>query len=77
MKYLIGIIGIIVVLLMAWAFSKDKKKIKYRPVVIMIVLQFILAAVLLNTNVGNILVGGFAKGFEYLLSYAAEGINFV
>lgn len=26
MKYLIGIIGIIVVLLMAWAFSKDKKK---------------------------------------------------
>ena len=42
MKYLIGIIGIIVVLLMAWAFSKDKKKIKYRPVVIMIVLQFIL-----------------------------------
>lgn len=59
------------------AGQQRKKRVKYRPVIIMIVLQFALGYVLLNTGVGNYLVGGFAKGFGYLLEYAAEGVNFV
>lgn len=43
----------------------------------MLILQFILGYILLNTGIGNFLVGGFAQGFSYLLGYAAEGINFV
>lgn len=43
----------------------------------MLVLQLILGYILLNTGIGNFLVGGFAKGFNYLLEYASEGINFV
>ncbi|MDE1453216.1 Nucleoside permease NupC [Bacillus paralicheniformis] len=77
MKYLIGLIGLFVVLGLAWLVSSGKKRVKYRPVIIMIVLQFALGYVLLNTGVGNYLVGGFAKGFGYLLEYAAEGVNFV
>jgi len=59
------------------AGQQRKEKVKYRPVIVMIVLQFALGYVLLNTGVGNYLVGGFAKGFGYLLEYAAEGVNFV
>ncbi|MEG7380746.1 nucleoside permease NupC [Bacillus subtilis] len=77
MKYLIGIIGLIVFLGLAWIASSGKKRIKIRPIVVMLILQFILGYILLNTGVGNFLVGGFAKGFNYLLEYAAEGINFV
>ncbi|MCY7776939.1 NupC/NupG family nucleoside CNT transporter [Bacillus haynesii] len=77
MKYLIGLIGLFVVLGLAWLVSSGKKRVKYRPVIAMIVLQFALGYVLLNTGVGNYLVGGFAKGFGYLLEYAAEGVNFV
>ncbi|KAF1677777.1 MULTISPECIES: nucleoside permease NupC [Bacillus] len=77
MKYLIGIIGLIVFLGLAWIASSGKKRIKIRPIVIMLILQFILGYILLNTGIGNFLVGGFAKGFDYLLGYAAEGINFV
>ncbi|WP_105981323.1 NupC/NupG family nucleoside CNT transporter [Bacillus paralicheniformis] len=77
MKYLIGLIGLFVVLGLAWLVSSGKKRVKYRPVIVMIVLQFALGYVLLNTGVGNYLVGGFAKGFGYLLEYAAEGVNFV
>ncbi|MCY8863687.1 nucleoside permease NupC [Bacillus spizizenii] len=77
MKYLIGIIGLIVFLGLAWIASSGKKRIKIRPIVVMLILQFILGYILLNTGVGNFLVGGFAKGFGYLLEYAAEGINFV
>lgn len=77
MKYLIGIIGLIVFLGLAWIASSGKKRIKIRPIVVMLILQFILGYILLNTGIGNFLVGGFAKGFGYLLEYAAEGINFV
>ncbi|MCY9187716.1 nucleoside permease NupC [Bacillus mojavensis] len=77
MKYLIGIIGLIVFLGLAWIASNGKKRIKVRPIIVMLILQFILGYILLNTGIGNFLVGGFAQGFSYLLGYAAEGINFV
>ncbi|KYC98665.1 NupC/NupG family nucleoside CNT transporter [Bacillus amyloliquefaciens] len=77
MKYFIGIIGIIVFLGLAWLASNGKKRIRIRPIAVMLVLQLILGYILLNTGIGNFLVGGFAKGFNYLLKYASEGINFV
>ncbi|MBX4270772.1 NupC/NupG family nucleoside CNT transporter [Clostridium estertheticum] len=77
MKYIIGILGLIVVLGLAWITSTDKKKVKYRPIVVMVILQFILGFILLNTGVGNFLVGGIANGFQLLLKCAAEGVNFV
>ncbi|ASB91421.1 NupC/NupG family nucleoside CNT transporter [Bacillus sonorensis] len=77
MKFLIGILGLIVVLALAWVASSGKNRVKYRPVIVMIVLQFVLGYILLNTGVGNYLVGGFAQGFGYLLTYAGEGVNFV
>ncbi|GAA0076066.1 NupC/NupG family nucleoside CNT transporter [Clostridium sp. CTA-5] len=77
MKYIIGIIGLIIVLALAWIGSSDKKNVKYKPIITMLILQFILGFVLLNTGVGNYLVGGIARGFEELLKCAAEGVNFV
>ncbi|MEG2110268.1 NupC/NupG family nucleoside CNT transporter [Clostridium sp.] len=77
MKYIIGIIGLVVVLALAWIASYDKKKVKYKPVIIMIVIQFILGFVLLNTQAGNYLIGGISKCFESLLGCASEGVNFV
>lgn len=77
MKYIIGIIGLIVILALAWVGSSDKKNIKYKPVIIMLILQFILGFVLLNTGLGNYIVGGISNGFEVLLKCAGEGVNFV
>lgn len=77
MKYIIGLIGLLVTLGLAWIASYDKKKVKFKPIVIMIVLQFILGFILLNTQVGNILVGGISNAFGLLLNCASEGVNFV
>lgn len=77
MKYFIGIIGLLVTLGLAWLVSSDKKKIKYRPILIMIVLQFILGYLLLNTVAGNWLIAGIANGFEKLLKFAGSGVDFV
>ncbi|EGT3617236.1 NupC/NupG family nucleoside CNT transporter [Clostridium perfringens] len=77
MKYIIGVIGLVVILALAWIGSSDKKNIKYKPVIIMLILQFILGFVLLNTELGNYIVGGISNGFEVLLKCAGEGVNFV
>lgn len=53
MKFLIAIIGLLVVFGLAYIASNGKKQIRYRPLAIMIVLQVILAYALLNTGVGT------------------------
>ncbi|HWO95384.1 MAG TPA: nucleoside transporter C-terminal domain-containing protein, partial [Bacillus sp. (in: firmicutes)] len=77
MQYLISILGLFVVLALAFAASSDRKNIKYKPIIIMVVIQLLLAYVLLNTKFGLVLITWIAKVFEKLLTYAAEGINFV
>ncbi|PIK32681.1 NupC/NupG family nucleoside CNT transporter, partial [Bacillus siamensis] len=47
MKYLIGIIGIIVFLGLAWLASNGKKRIRIRPIAVMLVLQLVLGYILL------------------------------
>jgi nucleoside transport protein len=43
----------------------------------MLVLQLIFAFLLLNTEVGFVIITAVSTLFDHLLSYAAEGINFV
>ncbi|GIP38148.1 nucleoside permease NupC [Paenibacillus sp. J31TS4] len=77
MNYLVAILGILVVFGLTYAASNDRKSIRYRPLVVMVLLQALLAFALLHTGIGEFLIGGFASVFERLLAYAQEGINFV
>ncbi|WP_078411753.1 NupC/NupG family nucleoside CNT transporter [Priestia abyssalis] len=77
MQYLISILGLFIVLGLAFAASSDRKNIQYKPIIIMVIIQLLLAYVLLNTKFGLVLITGIASVFEKLLAYAAEGINFV
>lgn len=77
MKYLIALLGLAIVLGLAWVASSDRKKIKFKPVALMIVIQIALTFLLLNTKFGLILITAIADGFGKLLEYANEGIMFV
>ncbi|MCO4341952.1 NupC/NupG family nucleoside CNT transporter [Staphylococcus agnetis] len=77
MHILIGIVGILVFLALAWVASSDKKNVRWHYIGLMLVIQTILAFILLKTTIGITIVGGITKGFEYLLKQAAEGVNFV
>ncbi|MFS0840679.1 NupC/NupG family nucleoside CNT transporter [Paenibacillus sp. UNC499MF] len=77
MKYLVAILGVLVVFGLTYAASNNRHKIRYRPLFVMIALQVVLAFALLNTSAGEFLIRGFASVFESLLAYASEGINFV
>jgi len=77
MNYIISIVGLIVVLGLAWIASSNRKEIKVRPIIQMLILQLILTFILLNTKFGLIIIEGIAAVFTKLLDFAAEGINFV
>lgn len=77
MRYLISLCGLLLVFALALLMSKNKKEIKYKYIVIMLIIQFLLAALLLNTTVGYVLIKGITKVFDRLLSYANAGISFV
>lgn len=77
MPYVISMLGILVVLSLAWLASSNRKHIKIKPIITMLILQIVLAVLLLNTSVGLFVIKGIAVGFQTLLSYASEGILFV
>lgn len=77
MNILIALLGLAVVFGLAFVASNGRKKIRYRPLIIMVVLQALLAFLLLNTALGTTLISAFATTFETLLGYAYNGIGFV
>lgn len=77
MKYLLFLAAIVIIFLLAYIVSNNKKRIKVKPLVTMLVLQLVFAFLLLNTEVGFVIITAVSTLFDHLLSYAAEGINFV
>ncbi|WP_066295153.1 NupC/NupG family nucleoside CNT transporter [Bacillus sp. FJAT-29937] len=77
MKYVIALFGLLVVLGLAYLLSNNRKEIKIRPIIVMIVIQLLLAGLLLNTKFGFILIKVFSDIFNQLLFYANSGISFV
>jgi nucleoside transport protein len=77
LKYLLFLAAIVIIFLLAYIVSNNKKRIKVKPLVTMLVLQLIFAFLLLNTEVGFVIITAVSTLFDHLLSYAAEGINFV
>ncbi|MCI6736450.1 MAG: NupC/NupG family nucleoside CNT transporter, partial [Aerococcus urinaeequi] len=74
-----NIIGVILILAIAYFASWDRKEIKNRLVNIgvMFVLMFIVAFVSLRTTFGISLLQGISNAFAWLNVQAQGGINFV
>jgi nucleoside transport protein len=77
LKFLLFFAALAILFLLAYIASNNKKGIKLKPIVTMLVLQLIFAFLLLNTEIGFVVITAVANLFDHLLSYAAEGINFV
>ncbi|WP_163654924.1 NupC/NupG family nucleoside CNT transporter [Listeria sp. PSOL-1] len=77
MKFLIFILGIAVPFLIAFLASSDRKKIRIKPIILMLVVQIALAYILLNTSAGLVVIKGISNMFGAILGYAKEGVDFV
>jgi len=77
LKFVMFLVALVVIFLLAFIVSNNKKGIKFKSIGIMVVLQLLFAYFLLNTEIGLVLIRGISGVFEHLLAYAADGINFV
>ncbi|EGW1301688.1 nucleoside permease NupC, partial [Salmonella enterica] len=71
------VLALAVVAALALLVSSDRKKIRIRYVIQLLVIELLLAWFFLNSDVGLGFVKGFSEMFEKLLGFANEGTNFV
>lgn len=75
-RYL-NIIGIIVITLIALAFSKNRKAINLRVVLSALALHFLFAIIMLRTSWGYLIISKIADGAQLLYLFADKGIEFM
>jgi len=71
------ILGIIVVFILAFALSYDRKNIKYKWLLLIMAVQLGLCAILLQTHFGVFLMSAIANIFNFLILQAHVGVAFV
>ncbi|MGY9355059.1 nucleoside permease NupC [Citrobacter braakii] len=76
-RVLHSVLALAVVAVLALLVSSDRKKIRIRYVIQLLVIEVLLAWFFLNSDVGLGFVRGFSEMFEKLLGFANEGTNFV
>lgn len=79
MSIVMGIVGILVTMALAWIASSDRKRAfsHWINILMLLGLQLVFAFLLLSTTVGETIISWLADGFNVLLGFAQEGISFV
>jgi len=77
MGHFTGILGIGVIIGLAWLFSSDRKAIKLKTVLWGFGLQFALGIFVLKSSIGGKVFGFLGSGANKLLSYSYAGSSFV
>ncbi|MDQ5940988.1 MAG: concentrative nucleoside transporter, family [Candidatus Dependentiae bacterium] len=73
----VGLLGIGLVLLVAYAFSRHRQRIAFDVVVKGLGLQAVLAYFILCTAAGSSIFAGLANGFQKIYQFADQGAAFV
>lgn len=72
-----GLIGVFLILFMAWISSENKKAIRPRTVLVCFALQVAIAILVLYVPFGQKILTGMSEKVTTLLSYADAGIGFI
>jgi Nucleoside permease len=77
MDRLIGLVGIVVILALAYLLSNNRKAINYRVVGMGLLLQAGLAVFILKTSTGQAVFGWLGKAVTKVLKFSDDGAKFV
>lgn len=72
-----GLLGMVVMLGLAWALSTDRRRIPWRVVLVGTGLQLFLALLILKTELGGRFFDATRQGVTTFLNYADEGSRFI
>jgi CNT family concentrative nucleoside transporter len=74
---LVSLLGLLVILALAWLFSENRRKMNFRLIASGLVLQFLVAVALLRTTPGQVFFRGAQDFFARLISFSNAGSAFV
>ncbi len=77
MEKLISLLGLGVMVLVAWGLSENRKAIQWRTVITGILLQVVFGLVILKTDFGRSVFDTIGKGFNAILGFTGEGAKFL
>ena len=77
MYFLLNILGVFVVMGVVFLCSPNKKEVKWRPIVSLIVVELLITWFMLGTTIGSWVINKIASFFTWLIACASEGIAFV
>ncbi|MFD2761672.1 NupC/NupG family nucleoside CNT transporter [Lentibacillus juripiscarius] len=77
MGIIFGVLAIIIVLALAYFMSNDKKNINFKGIGIMLLAQLVITWFMFNTDIGRAVISGISAGFNKLIEFGKEGVNFV
>lgn len=72
-----GLIGILILLLIGYIFSNNRRKIKLRTILPALGLQFLLGMIVLYVPMGKYLFEQLASGVNHVIGYADSGSSFL
>lgn len=76
MYFLLNLVGLIVIMAVVFLCSPQKKKIQWRPIITLIVLELLITWFMLGTKVGSWAIGKIGDFFTWLIACASDGIAF-
>ncbi|MGL5635064.1 MAG: NupC/NupG family nucleoside CNT transporter [Sarcina sp.] len=77
MLLLRNVLGILVLVLGLYIFSKDKKQIKWKVMIKAFIIQFVIAFALIKFPLGQKLLQIMSDGVSKVLAYGADGLAFI
>ncbi|TDQ41982.1 NupC/NupG family nucleoside CNT transporter [Aureibacillus halotolerans] len=77
MQVLFFFIGLATVFLLAWAWSSNRKGVRYKSVLILLGLQLAITFILLQTDIGIQIISAIAAGFAEMIAIANTGTEFI
>ncbi len=77
MILLLNILAIVIILLIPYLLSSNRKQIKYRSVIIMLVIQILITLFMFKTTIGRSIINFISSIFDMLIRFGLEGVAFV
>lgn len=77
MKFILNLLGIIIVLLICWLLSWDRKNIKWKTVLKALVTEIIIAIIIVKIPVGQKIITVMSNGLTAVINCGNEGLSFV
>ncbi|RFU62717.1 NupC/NupG family nucleoside CNT transporter [Peribacillus saganii] len=77
MFFLLNAIGVLVVIGVVYLCSPNKRNVRWKFILLLLVVEFLITWFMLSTRIGTWIINQIASFFTWLISCANEGISFV